>query len=178
MTSGARTSTETPDFEILWNRRSFGRNLLLLFVIFLVYIAIAIFASNTLRVIGIVGAIAFAVILICGAVSGVQQLRRAPAAATLSRSGIAFYRQAPAAWETLREVRLGRVKPKWLFTLRPLHYVAFVPVDSSVLPRSLRYWLAIRLYETSFVLMTQTVRPSSEEIVAAVSSFSNITIGH
>lgn len=60
MTSGDRISTEAPDFEILWNRRSFGRNLLLLFVIFLVYIAIAIFPSNTLRVIGIVGAIAFA----------------------------------------------------------------------------------------------------------------------
>jgi hypothetical protein len=176
LTDGDRASTETPDFEVLWSHRSFGRNLLLLVVVLLLYVQLALFASSFLKVIGLVGAIVFAVALIYIGVSGLRQLRRWPAAATLTQSGVTFYRQAPAAWETLREVRLGKVKPQWLFAVRPLHYVAFLPKDSSSLPRKLRYKLAIRLYGTSLVLMTQTVKPSGEEILAAVNSFSDIDI--
>jgi hypothetical protein len=164
-----------PGYEVRWNRRSFGWNLLLLFAIFLIYVGLALFASGVLEIIGIVGAVAFALILTYGMVSGLKQLRRSPVAATLTQSGITFYRQNPASWDTLKEVRTGRVKPHWLFALRP-HYVAFVPLDPSSLQRNLKYKLAIRLYGTSFILMTQTVDPSADEILAAVRRFSDVRI--
>ncbi len=48
-------------------------------------------------------------------------------AASLNEFGVTFDRHDSAAWEIFREVRLGRVKPRLLFVLRPLHYIAFVP---------------------------------------------------
>lgn len=60
---------------------------------------------------------------------------------TLNEFGVSFYEHDPVAWETLREVRLGPVKPRLLFITQPLYYIAFVPHQSTK-PRSLSPWNA------------------------------------
>ena len=56
MSSADRTSPERTELEVRWNQRSFWRNTVLLVPVFLGYIAIAVFASGTFRLIGVAGA--------------------------------------------------------------------------------------------------------------------------
>lgn len=151
--------------------------MLFLVVLFLVYIVIAVFASGALRLIGVIGAIVFAVIaLVCGGVAA-RQIRRNPVAVVLNEFGVTFDRHDSAAWEIFREVRFGRVKPRLLFALRPLHYIAFVPERAADLPRArLRERLAIRMYGTNLLLMTETVTPGSDDILVAVERLSDVPV--
>jgi hypothetical protein len=148
-----------------------------MFLFFLVYVAIAVLASDTLRLIGVAGVIMIGGVLATGALSRVKQLRRGPVAVALNESGVSFYEHDPVAWETLREVRLGPVKPRFLFITQPLYYIAFVP-HKTTKPRSLSPWkrMRTRIYGTTMVLITKTVTPSSEDILAAVERLSEVPV--
>jgi hypothetical protein len=177
MSSADRTSPERTELEVRWNQRFFWRNILILVPLFLGYIAIAAFASGTFRLIGVAGVIVFGVVGLYGGGAGGWQIRRRPVAASLSEFGVTFDRHDSAAWEIFREVRFGLVKPRLLFVLRPLHYIAFVPQRAADLPRAtLRERLAIRKYGTNLVLMTETVTPSGDDILAAVELLSDVPV--
>jgi hypothetical protein len=169
--------TEVPNSRVRWNQRSFWRYLAALILVFLVYVALAVLASGALGLIGVAGAVVFGVALLSGGVGSVRQFRRSPVAATLNEFGVTVDRHDPAAWESLREVRLGLFKPRLLFVLRPLHYIAFVPKQAAGVPRpSPRERLAMRMYGTNLLLMTQTVTPSADEILAAVERLSDVPV--
>jgi len=177
VSSAGRTSPERTELEVRWNQRSFRRNILILVPVFLAYIAIAGFASGTFRLIGVAGAIVFGVVALYSGGAGGWQIRRRPVAATLNEFGVTFDRHDSAAWEIFREVRFGRWKPRLLFVLRPLHYIAFVPRRVADLPRAtLRERLAVRMYGTNLVLMTETVTPSADDILAAVARLSDVPV--
>jgi hypothetical protein len=59
---------------------SFWRNILILVPVFLAYLAIAAFASGTLRLIGVAGAIVFGVMVLFGGPAGARQIRPRPVA--------------------------------------------------------------------------------------------------
>lgn len=150
---------------------------MLVVAFFLGYIAIAVFASGTFRLIGVAGVIVFGVTLLYGGGVGGRQIRRRPVAATLNEVGVTFDRHDLAAWAIFREVRFGRWKPWLLFVLRPLHYIAFVPHRVADLPRAtLRERLVLRMYGTNLVLMTETVTPSGDDILAAVERLSDVPV--
>jgi len=177
VSSADRTSRERTALEVRWNQRSFRRNILILVAAFLAYIASAAFASGTSRLIGVAGAIVFGVMVLFVGSAGARRIRRRPVAATLNEFGVTFDRHDSAAWEIFREVRLGRVKPRLLFVLRPLHYIAFVPHRDADLPRAApRERLAIRMYGTNLLLMTQAVTPSGDDILAAVERLSDVPV--
>ena len=109
--------------------------------------------------------------------AGARQIRRRPVAATLNEFGVTFARHDSAAWEIFREVRFGLVRPRLLFFLRPLHYIAFVPQRVANLPRATpRERRAIRMYGTNLVLMTETVTPSGADILAVVERLSDVPV--
>jgi hypothetical protein len=100
----------------------------------------------------------FGVVALSADVTGARQIRRDPVVATLNDSGVTFRRHGPVGWEVFREVHLGMVKPRLLFALRPLHYIAFLPARTAGLPRPRpRERLAMRMYGTTLLLMTETV---------------------
>lgn len=177
MSSADRTSPERTELEVQWNQRSFWRNILFLALVFFGYIAIAAFASGTFRLIGVAGAIVFGVMVLYSGGAGVRRIRRRPVVATLNEFGVTFGRHDSVAWEVFREVRSGLVKPRLLFMLRPLHYIAFVPQWADDLPRAtLRERQAIRVYGTNLVLVTETVTPSGDDILAAVERLSDVPV--
>jgi hypothetical protein len=177
MSSADRTSPERTELEVRWNQRFFWRNILFLVPVFLGYIVIAVFASGTFRLIGAAGAIVFGITVLYGGGAGGWQIRRRPVAATLNEFGVTFDRHDSAAWEIFREARFGRVKPRLLFVVHPLHYIAFVPQRAADLPRAtLRERLAIRMYGTNLLLMTETVTPSGDDILAAVERLSDVPV--
>jgi hypothetical protein len=168
---------ESAQFEIRWNRRSYRRNVLFLTVLFLGYVAAAIFASGALQLIGLAGAVVFGLIGICGGLAGELQMRRHPVVATLSDSGITIRQRDPVSWEGIREVRLGTVKPRFLFTVRPFHYIAFLPTRTTDLSRlSPRGRLAIKLYGTNLLLITQNVSPAAEDILDAIDRLADVPV--
>jgi hypothetical protein len=171
------TSPERTELEVRWNQRSFRRNILILVPAFLAYLAAVVFASGTSRLIGVAGAIVFGVMVLFVGPAGARQIRRRPVAATLNDVGVTFDRHDLAAWEIFREVRFGRVKPRLLFVLHPLHYIAFVPQRAADLPGARpRERLAIRRYGTNLLLMTETVTPSGDDILAAVERLSDVPV--
>jgi hypothetical protein len=177
VSSADRTSPERAELEVRWNQRSFRRTILILVPVFLAYIVIAAFASGAFRLIGVAGAIVFGVMVLFVGGAGARQIRRRPVAATLNEFGVTFDRHDSAAWETFREVRFGRVRPRLFFVLRPLHYIAFVPQRAADLPRATpREQLAIRMYGTNLLLMTETVTPGGDDILAAVERLSNVPV--
>jgi hypothetical protein len=172
-----RRPSERTEFEVRWNLRSFWWNVLFLFLLFLVYTAIAVLASGYFRLLGVAGAIVFGVMVPYGGVMGAKQLRQRPVAVALNEFGVTFDRHDPVAWETIREVHLGRVKPHRLFFLHPLYYVAFLPKQAAD-PHSLtpRKRMTNRIYGTTLVLMTNPVIPSGEDILSAVERLSDIPV--
>jgi hypothetical protein len=177
MSTADPVSSERAQLEVLWNRRSFWWNVFFLFLVFLVYAAITVLGPNRLRVPGVAGVILFGGVVLYSVVAGTRQLQQRPVGVVLNEFGVTFDRHAPVAWETLREVRFGRVKPRLLFFAHPLHYIAFVPKQAADLhgfkPRKR---MATRIYGTTLVLMTQTVTPSSDEILAAVERLSVVPV--
>lgn len=171
-----RTSSERTEFEVRWSSRFLGWNVLFMFLLFLVYAATAVFASGYFRLLGLALAIVFAVLVPYVGVAGSKQLRQRPAAVALNDFGVTFDRHDPVAWETLREVRLGRMKPHLLFILHPNH-VAFLPKQATD-PHSLtpRKRMTSRIYGTTLVLMMQPVIPSGEDILAAVERLSDVPL--
>lgn len=177
VSSADRTSPERTELQVRWNQRSFRRSILILVLVFLGYIASAAFASGTSRLTGVAGAIVFGVMVLSVGPGGARHIRRRPVAATLNEFGVTFDRHESAAWEIFREVRFGLVKPRLLFLVRPVHYIAFVPQWAADLPRATpRERLAIRMYGTNLVLMTETVTPSGDDILAAVERLSDVPV--
>ena len=80
VSSAGRTSPERTELEVRWNQCSFWRNILILVPVFLAYLAIAVFASGTLRLIGVAGAIVFGVMVLFGGPAGARQIQRRPVA--------------------------------------------------------------------------------------------------
>jgi hypothetical protein len=177
MSTADRASSERTQFEVRWNRRSFWSNVLFLFLIFLGYVAITVFASGSFRIIGMAGISVFGGVLLYSGVAGAKQLQRRPVAVSLSEFGVTFDRHDPVAWEAFREVRFGRVRPRWLFFVHPLYYIAFVPKRAadhhSLTPRKR---MTTRIYGTTLVLITQTVTPSGDDILAAVERLSDVPL--
>jgi len=97
--------------------------------------------------------------------------------ATLNEFGVTFGGHDPAAWEIFREVRFGRLKPRLLFA-STLHYnIAFVPQRAADLPRATpRERLAIRMYGTYLLLITETVTPGEGDILAAVERLPDVPV--
>ena len=95
----------------------------------------------------------------------------------LNEFGVTFDRHDPVAWETIREVHLGRAKPHLLFFLHPLCYVAFLPKHSAD-PHSLtpRKRMTNRIYGTTLVLTTNPFIPSGEDILSAVERLSDVPV--
>src|ERR1035437_3312704 len=175
--SNADQTFERTEFEVRWNQRSFAWNMAGIFLFFLASVAIAVLASGILRLVGAADVIVFGVVMAIGAVSRANALRRGPVAMSLNEFGVSFYQHDPVAWETLREVRLGRVKPRLLFSTNPLYYIAFIPQESSELHSlSHRKRMTTRIYGTPLVLITKTVSPSSEDILAAVERLSDVPV--
>jgi hypothetical protein len=177
MPSADRSSPEHAGLEIRWDQRFLRRSILMLIPLFLAYVAIAALASGTLRLIGVAGSILFGVVVLPSGGVSARQIRRTPVAAVLDEYGVTFRQHDPAAWEVFREVRFGRVKPRLLFAWRPLHYIAFVPQRPADLPPATpRERLAMRMYGTNLLLMTETVTPSADDILAAVERLSDVPI--
>lgn len=177
MVNSGQVPLEGTEFKIRLNRRSFRSNILVIILLFLAYVAAAVFASGELRLIGAAGAAVFGVVGLSAGMAGARQIRRDPVVATLNDSGVTFRRHDQVGWETFREVRAGKLRPRLLFALRPLHYIAFVPARTADLPRPKpREWLAIRMYGTNLVLMTETVTPGAEDILTAVERLSDVAI--
>lgn len=80
MPNADQTSYARTEFEVRWNQRSLNRNMAGMFLFFLVYVAIALIASDTLQLIGVAGVIMIGGVLAIGALSRVKQLRRGPVA--------------------------------------------------------------------------------------------------
>jgi hypothetical protein len=176
MPDSGQVPLERTEFQVRWNRRSYRSQVLLLVPIFLLYAGLTVFGSGTWRVLGIAGVVVFGLALVAG-VAGARKMRRTPVAATLTESGVTVGDHAPVSWGSIREVRLAPVKPQLLFLVRPLHYLAFVPERVSDLPRpKLRERLAIKIYGTNLLLMTQTVTPSADAILAAVQQLSDVPV--
>lgn len=177
MSTADRASSERTQFEVRWNRRSFWSNVLFLFLIFLGYVAITVFASGSFRIIGMAGISVFGCVLLYSGVAGANQLQRRPVAVALNEFGVTFDRHDPVAWEALREVRFGRVRPRWFFFVHRLYYIAFVPKRAadlhSLTPRKR---MTTRIYGTTLVLITQTVTPSGDDILAAVERLSDVPL--
>lgn len=175
--SAHRAPPGRTELEVRWNQRSFRRNILILVPFFLAYLAIAAFASGTFRLIGVVVAIELGVMVLFAGPAYARRIRRRPVAATLNEFGVTFDRHGSVGWEIFREVRFGLVKPRLLFVLRPLHYIAFVPQRAADLPRALPgERLKIRIYGTNLLLMTETVTPSGDDILAAVARLSDVPV--
>jgi hypothetical protein len=170
-------SSERSQFEVRWNRRSFGWNVLFLFLVFLGYSAVTVRASGSSRLVGVAGVVVFGGVVLYSGVWGAKQLRQRPVLVALNEFGVTFDRHDPVAWESLREVRFGRVKPRLLFFVHPLYYIAFVPKRAAdVHSLTLRKRMTTRIYGTTLVLMTQTVTPNSDDILAAVERLSDVPI--
>jgi hypothetical protein len=123
------------------------------------------------------GTIVFGGVVLYSGVWGARQLGRRPVLVALSEFGVTFDRHDPVAWETLREVRFGRVKPRLLFFVHPLYYIAFVPkLAADLHSLTPRKRMTTRIYGTTLVLMTQTVTPSGDDILAAVERLSDVPI--
>lgn len=177
MVNSGQVPFEQTAFEIRVNRRSFGRNIVGIGLFFLAYVAVSVFASGGLHVIAIAGAAVFGVIGLSAGLAGIRQIRREPVVATLNDSGVTFRRHDLVGWEVLQEVRTGTLKPRLLFALRPLHYIAFLPARTSNLPRPRpNEWLAVKMYGTNLLLMTETVTPAANDILAAVERLSDVPI--
>ena len=177
MATSNQMPAEGTQYEVRWNRRSFRRNVLLIVVVWVAYVAIAVFASGILEKIGIAGAIVFGLVGVGGGIGGEIYIRLSPVAATLTPSGVSIRRHDPVAWGNIREVRLGALKPRSLFAFRPLHYIAFLPTRTEDLPRlSPRERLAVKLYGTSLLLLTENMNPPAEEILDAVGRLSDVPI--
>jgi len=176
MSTADGVSSQRPQFEVRWNRRSFGWNVLFLFLVSLVYVAVGVRASGSFRILGVAGVMLFGGLALYG-VAGARQLRGSPVAVSMNEFGVTFDRHDQVAWETLREVRLGPVKPRLLFFAHPLYYIAFVPKRAADLHRlSPRKRMTTRIYGTTLVLMTQTVTPSGDDILAAVERLSDVPV--
>jgi hypothetical protein len=177
VSSADRTLPELTELELQWNQRFFWRSVVLIVFFFLGYIAIAVFASDASGWIGVAGVIVFGTLALFGVGAGAWRIRRRPVAATLNEFGVTFDRHESAAWEIFREVRFGLYEPWWLFVLRSMHYIAFVPERVADLPRvTLRGRLAIRRYGTNLVLMAEAVTPSVDDILAAVERLSDVPV--
>ena len=69
MSNADQTSYERTEFEVRWNQRSFAWNMAGIFLFFLVYVAVAVLASGTFRLVGVAGVIVFGVYMVMGGVS-------------------------------------------------------------------------------------------------------------
>lgn len=175
--SADRAPPGRTELEVRWDQRSLRRNILFLVPFFLAYLAIAAFASGTFALTGVVVAIGLGVMVLFVGPAYALRRRRRPVAATLNEFGVTFDRHGSVAWEIFREVRFGLAKPRQLLVLRPLHYIAFVPKRAADLPRATPWErLAIRMYGTNLLLMTETVTPSGDDILAAVERLSDVPI--
>jgi hypothetical protein len=175
VSTGDQTPYERTELEVRWNQRSFVWNLVLICALFLFSVTYFVLAPGNFRLLGAVATIGFGVAVVATGVSGVRRLRLGPATAVLDEFGVRFYQHDPVAWETLREVRFGRVKRRLEWP--PLRYIAFVPKEpvdpQSLTPAERR---TTRTYGTTLVLITQAVTPGGEEILSAVERFSDIPI--
>jgi hypothetical protein len=95
----------------------------------------------------------------------------------MNELGVTFDRHDQVAWEALREVRLVSAKPRLLFIMHPLYCIVFVPKRAADLHRlALSKRTATRKYGTTLMLMTQTVTPSGDDILAAVERLSDVPV--
>jgi hypothetical protein len=168
---------ESTVFEVRLNRRRFRRNVLFIVASFLAYVALAVFASGPLRYIGLAGAVVFGLMGLIAGIGGELQIRRDPVAVTLDHAGVTFRGHDPVSWEGIREVRLQLVRPRLLFWVRPLHCIAFLPVQAPDVSRLRpRERLAVKMYGTHLVFMTETVTPSAEDILSGVERLSDVPV--
>lgn len=78
---------ERADFEVRLDRRSFWRNSLFIALLFLAYVALAIFGTARLHLDAVAGVAVFGVIGLSAGLAGARQIRREPVVATLTDSG-------------------------------------------------------------------------------------------
>lgn len=177
MSISGQLPLDRANFEIKLDRRSFWLNSLFIALLFLASVALAVVGPARLHLDAIAGAAVFGVIGLSAGLAGARQIRREPVVATLNNAGVTFRRHDLVGWEVLQEVRIGSLKPRLLFALRPLHYIAFLPARTADLPSPKPHeWLAVRLYGTNLLLMTETVTPGAEDILAAVERLSDVPI--
>jgi hypothetical protein len=177
VTTSGQVPVEGTQFQVSWNRRSFRRKVLLAVVVFLAYAALAVFTSGMWQLLGVVFAIVFGLMGLCLGIVGELQMRRSPMAATLSDFGVTIRRRDPVAWEDIREVRLGTVKPRSLFMSRRPPCIAFLPIRAADVSRlSPRERMAIKLYGTHLLLVAERVTPSAEDILDAIERLSHVPV--
>ncbi len=80
-------SSQGLQFEVRWNRRSNRWNILFLFLVSLVYVAIAVRASGSFRIVGVAGTTFFGGVVLYG-VAGARRFRRSPVAVTMNEVGV------------------------------------------------------------------------------------------
>ena len=103
-------------------------------------------------------------------------MRDSPMAATLSDRGVTIRRRDLVGWEDIREVRLGKVKPRYFF-MRRIYCIAFLPARAPDVSRlSPRERLAVKLFGTSVVLLPDRVNPAAEDILDAIERLSSVPV--
>jgi hypothetical protein len=179
VTTSGQVPVEGTQFQVSWNRHFLRRKVLLVVVLFLAYVALAVFTSGAWQLLGVAAAIAIGLMGLCLGIVGELQMRRSPMAATLSDFGVTIRRRDPVGWEDIREVRLRTVKPRPLFPSQRLHCIAFLPARAADVSRlSSRERLLIKQYGTHVLLVTERVNPAAEDILDAIERLSNVPEGY
>ncbi|WP_410573619.1 hypothetical protein [Amycolatopsis sp. cmx-4-61] len=126
------------------------------------------------------------------AVVSVLRSRGEPWHVRLGVDGVEARGFAPVPWSALAEVRISRLRPRWFFVLQPqrLRVVAFVPRVPGAVPATVVFdpflngkkssnrmarWRA-KLYGSPFLLLTQTVDATPEQIADAVRRLSDVPV--
>ncbi|UOZ03067.1 hypothetical protein [Amycolatopsis sp. WQ 127309] len=135
-----------------------------------------------------------AVFVVALALSGVSLVRTRgkPWQLRCGPDGVEARGFATVPWPALAEVRISRLKPRWLFFPAPApgRVVAFVPRDRATVPAiavfdamSRRSTTSNRFaqshakrYGSSFVVFTNTVDASPEEIAAAIRALTDVPV--
>ncbi|WP_410592886.1 hypothetical protein [Amycolatopsis sp. lyj-23] len=126
------------------------------------------------------------------AVVSVLRSRGEPWHVRLGVDGVEARGFAPVPWSALAEVRISRPRPRWLFVLQPtrLRVIAFVPREPGAVPATVvfdPFWnskksssrmtrLRTKPYGSPFLVLTQTVDATPEQIADAVRRLSDVPV--
>jgi hypothetical protein len=134
------------------------------------------------------GCVVFGGVLLGGVIKAMRS-RGAPWQLRLDRLGVTVAGHETVAWNSIAEVRVSGLKPRWQFWF-PLGFrvVAFVPQPGTTLPSlpmssrrngSRSRWLSRRrrrLYGSDLVIPPSVLSASTQELTAAVRRWSDVPV--
>lgn len=131
----------------------------------------------------------FVVVLVLGTVSLVRS-RGKPWQLRCGPDGVEARGFEPVPWSALAEVRISRLRPRWLYFLTPGRVVTFVPRQGASVPAVAVFdplsprgasskWAArwqTRHYGSPFVVFTHTVDATAEQIAEAIRGVTDVPV--